>query len=287
MNVPVSIGVAGWSYPDWRGIVYPPGIKNELSYLSGYIDCLEINNSFYRIPLAKYAQAWLKQVSSRRDFFFTAKLHSSFTHDLTIDVKTADAFKDGLKPLLEADKLKHLLMQFKYDFEDTPGNREHLRYLTDLFRINSNIVLELRHKSWMSHESLVFLEQLQVTLANLDYPVGANSFDLQTAIGQIGYFRLHGRNKEKWFSKSSRDETYNYYYNSQELTEITDRTKKLLNSYPALVIIANNHYRGAQVANALELKYALTGRKPAIPESLMLVYPHLKEIANNPKTSLF
>jgi len=49
----VRIGIAVWSYPDWKGIVYPqerpPGFS-ELRYLAERFDYLEINTTFYRQP---------------------------------------------------------------------------------------------------------------------------------------------------------------------------------------------------------------------------------------------
>ncbi len=60
-------------------------------------------------------------------------------------------------------------------------------------------------------DTLDFLEQLGVSVCNLDYPTTWNSFDMQSrciGIGRNGYFRMHSRNVEKWFSKAGRDETY-------------------------------------------------------------------------------
>ena len=37
----------------------------------------------------------------------------------------------------------------------------------------------------------------------------------------------------------------------------------------------------AEVANALELKASITGKKVLVPEDLMLRYPHLEEVALN------
>jgi uncharacterized protein YecE (DUF72 family) len=92
---------------------------------------------------------------------------------------------------------------------------------------------------------------------------------------------LHGRNAEKWFSRSGRDETYDYYYSKEELKGIRDRIKKLLDSYPSMVVITNNHYKGSEVANALELRASLTEQKVMVPEDLMIRYPILEEIAIN------
>jgi len=154
--------------------------------------------------------------------------------------------------------------------------------IIELFSAAFNLVVEVRHRSWQQPEALDFLDRLQVTVANLDYPTGKDSFNLRNcSIGHTGYFRLHGRNAEKWFTKSSRDETYDYYYNTKELAEIKDRIRELLNIYPSIVVITNNHYQGSEVANALELKASLTGQKVMTPEDLMLRYPHLEEIAIN------
>jgi len=143
-----------------------------------------------------------------------------------------------------------------------------------------NLAVEVRHKSWQEEDALGFLEALGVSVCNLDYPTTYNSFDMQyCTVGKYGYFRLHGRNEEKWFSKSSRDETYDYYYNSDELAQIKQRIDRLANAFETLTIIANNHYRGAELANALELKALLSGRKQPVPEGLLRAYPNLASIA--------
>ena len=76
-------------------------------------------------------------------------------------------------------------------------------------------------------------------------------------------------------------ETYNYYYDDNELGEIKKRLDKLAGAFETLTVIANNHYRGAELANALELKALLTGRKQPVPEGLLKVYPDLERIALN------
>jgi uncharacterized protein YecE (DUF72 family) len=145
-----------------------------------------------------------------------------------------------------------------------------------------NLVVEVRHKSWQSPDALDFLEQLGVTVCNLDYPTGSKSFDMQfCTVGEYGYFRMHGRNEEKWFSKAGRDETYDYYYNDAELAQIKGRIDKLAEAFKTLTIIANNHYRGAELANALELKVLITGQKRPVPEGLLRTYPNLAKIASN------
>ena len=280
MVCPISIGIAGWSYADWNGIVYMQSKMDQLVYISAFVDCIEINSTFYRPPFAKTVRSWLERTSDRSDFFFTAKLHRSFTHDRRIDPAIVTQFHEGFAPFLAAQKLRHLLVQFKYDFADSGPTRQHLASIVGHFNEAFSLVMELRHKSWESPEALDFLEQLGVTVCNLDYPTSRQSFNLQhCTVGRAGYLRMHGRNTEKWFSKAGRDETYNYYYNERELGGIKERLDELGKAFESLTVIANNHYRGAELANAIELKALVSGRKQLVPEGLLRAYPNLAQIA--------
>jgi uncharacterized protein YecE (DUF72 family) len=278
----ISIGIAGWSYPDWEGIVYPKSSMDKLAFVAAMVDCIEINSTFYRPPDRKNSASWLRRIEGKKGFFFTAKLHQSFTHEGTLDLSMAGQFKEGFGPLLEAGRLRRLLIQFRYDFTAGFENREYLRKLVETFRDVFSIAVEVRHNSWQQPEPLDFLKTLGAGVCNLDYPLGPTSFNLAEVIGPDGYMRLHGRNAEKWFSKSTRDETYDYYYNQSELREIFRRIETLADRSQTYTVIANNHYKGAELANALELKYLLTGLKQPIPEGLLRRYPHLSEIAQNP-----
>lgn len=276
----IYIGIAGWSYPDWNGIVYTNTRIDQLKYVSRFVDCIEINSTFYRPPMEKNSKSWLDRTENKPDFFFTAKLHKNFTHEGKIHQDMVRQFHKGFEPLTAAGKLKQLLIQFRYDFADNKENRQHLSEIVNNFSDSFKLAVEVRHKSWENPDALDFLNQLGVTVCNLDYPTTWNSFDMQQCtIGKTGYFRMHGRNEEKWFSKAGRDETYDYYYNNHELNQIKQRVDKLTDAFESLTIIANNHYRGAELANALELKALLTGLKQAVPEGLLRAYPKLSQIA--------
>jgi len=278
----IYIGIAGWSYPDWQGIVYTSPRMDQLEYVSGFVDCLEINNTFYRPPAERNSKSWLRRTSGNPEFYFTAKLNRDFTHEGRIDSEMVKQFHTGFEPMLEAGKLKQLLVQFRYDFADTNLNRRHLSKIIENFCDAFSLAVEVRHKSWQMPDALEFLQELGVSVCNLDYPTTWNSFDMQQCtIGENGYFRMHGRNVEKWFSKAGRDETYDYYYKENELTQIKQRIDELAKAFETLTVIANNHYRGAELANAIELKCLLTNQKQYVPEGLLRTYPNLARIALN------
>jgi hypothetical protein len=55
-----------------------------------------------------------------------------------------------------------------------------------------------------------------------------------------------------------------------------------------LTVVANNHYQGKEMVNALQLKSMLTGGKVPVPPLLVARYPELKDIAaDGGKRSLF
>ena len=282
MGCEVNVGIAGWSYADWKGIVYCERGMDELAYVSGFVDCIEINSTFYRPPFAKTARSWLERTKGLKDFFFTAKLHQDFTHKGNVDEQMVRQFHEGFGPLLEAGRLRALLAQFRYDFDDSIENRHLVAMIAKSFCGGFDVVFELRHKSWEDRDALKFVGELGVSVCNLDYPTSSNSFDMKyCTVGRNGYLRMHGRNYETWFTKSGRDATYDYYYGGDELAEIKSRIEKLAEAFKSLTVIANNHYRGAELANALELKFMLNGEKLPAPRGLIEAYPGLARIASN------
>ncbi len=282
MACAVHTGIAGWSYADWAGIVYPRTKMDQLEYVSAFVDCIEINSTFYRPPFEKTTKSWAARTAQRKGFFFTAKLNREFTHKGNIDGEMVKQFHKGFEPLLEVGKLRTLLAQFRYDFADTIANRHHLAMIAKNFSDVFELAVEVRHKSWAETDALKFLGELGVAVCNLDYPTGSKSFDMRLCtVGQHGYFRMHGRNYKTWFSKAGRDETYDYYYDQEELAQIKSRIDELAQAFKSLTVIANNHYRGAELANALELKFLLTGRKLPVPEGLIEAYPNLARIAKD------
>jgi len=298
-SVRIHVGVAGWSYADWRDTVYrlPPKmvqldlfgdaqsgrskhVSDELAFLAQYVDMIEINNSFYRIPSARNAESWVRRAAAKPDFFFTAKLNQDFTHGFQRSKPLAREFRTGLGPLTESGRLRGLLAQFRYDFADSPETRRLIEWIHGEFADFAPLIVEVRHKSWESPAALEFLRGLEVTVANLDYPTAPDSFDLaKCTVGDPAYLRLHGRNREAWFSREATvDETYNYDYSDAEINELADRSRSILGDVKELTIVANNHYQGKAVSAALRLKAQLTGRKLPVPPGLVETYPHLKRI---------
>src|SRR5262245_32024482 len=123
----IRAGVAGWSYPDWEGLVYPaphpPGF-DPLASLSRSVAAVETNRTFYRPPAAKAAEKWLARVADRPRFTFTAKLWRGFTHVRDERHEGEErAFREGVRPLVEAGRLSCLLVQFPHSFKPAGDGR--------------------------------------------------------------------------------------------------------------------------------------------------------------------
>ncbi len=113
----IKIGIAGWSYSDWEGIVYPrpaPHGFHALEYMSQFFDVVEVNSSFYQPPRAENTRLWARQVEANPRFPFTAKLWRGFTHERNATRQDEKVFKAGLAPLASAGRLGALLMQFPW-----------------------------------------------------------------------------------------------------------------------------------------------------------------------------
>ncbi len=275
----IAVGVAGWSYPDWKGFVYTGSVRDQLRFVAGYLDMVEVNSTFYRPPDARTAASWVKRTEDLPDFFFTAKLHQDITHHGLIETGMVRAFHEGLAPLTEAGQLRHLLAQFKYDFADSAGARGHLARIRDAFGSLTHLTLELRHSSWQAPDALDFCRDLGVTVAALDYPLAANSFRLRdTGVGDHAYLRLHGRNTQAWFDKGAgRDQTYNYLYPPREVNEIYQRAVDIARLSKSLTLVANNHYQGKEMVNAIQLRARALGHKVEAPQGLVERYSELRD----------
>ena len=289
----IHIGTSGWSYPDWKGIVYPRDHHlGELTYLSRFLDAVEINNTFYRPPSPKYCEKWLRDVRGNPDFRFTLKLWRRFTHERDTPWQADDvrAFRKAIAPLADSGKLGAMLIQFPWSFSRTDANADRLRRLAEVFA-GLPLAVEVRHVSWHAPEAIALLREHGLNFCNIDQPGSRQSIGpTNISTGSLAYYRFHGRNAAKWFDrKAGRDERYDYLYSEQELGPWLRRIADMAARVEQIYVMANNHYRGQAFTNALQMKSALLDRPVAAPPALLDHYPALKRVARpeSPGGSLF
>ena len=282
----VRVGPAGWSYPDWSGYVYPTHRSkgfHEATYLAGFFDTIEINTSFYQPLRPDHAASWVDRVAANPAFLFTAKLWQRFTHDPSASAEDERAVRAGFDVLREAEKLGAVLLQFPFSFHRTP---ETVSYLTSVLKRFADypLVVELRHSSWQTKETLTLLSEHRAGFCNIDQPVIGHSLKPSAeSTSQIGYVRLHGRRYDTWFSDdptTPSHERYNYLYSLEELDPWVARIHAIQKHTRNIFVVTNNHFQGKAVVNALQLIGILTGNKVKVPEPLRQHYPALERIAS-------
>ena len=282
----VRVGPAGWSYPDWSGYVYPTHRSkgfHEATYLAGFFDTIEINTSFYQPLRPDHAASWVERVSANPRFLFTAKLWQRFTHDPSASAEDERAVRAGFDVLRDAEKLGAVLLQFPFSFHCTP---ETVSYLTSVLKRFADypLVVELRHSSWQTKETLALLSEHRAGFCNIDQPVIGHSLKPSAeSTSPIGYVRLHGRRYDTWFSDDPTTpphERYNYLYSLEELDPWVRRIHTIQKHTRNIFVVTNNHFQGKAVVNALQLIGILTGNKVKVPEPLRQHYPALERIAS-------
>ena len=138
---------------------------------------------------------------------------------MTAELSTEDVknFRKYLDPLLEADRLGAVLLQYPWSFKNTPESLDKLA--TFFVRFDGYpLALEVRHASFQNEEFIGFLNERNVSWVNVDQPLFSDSVKpSDTITGPLAYVRLHGRNYEKWFAHQESWERYNYLYSKDEL----------------------------------------------------------------------
>jgi uncharacterized protein YecE (DUF72 family) len=282
----LRVGPAGWSYPDWSGYVYPtPRGKDfhEATFLSGFFDTIEINTSFYQPLRPDHVSLWIDRVAANPAFLFTAKLWQRFTHESDASIEDERAVRAGFDVLQQAGKLGAILLQFPFSFHSSSETVAHLTALIKRFA-DYPLVVELRHASWHTEDTLELLHKFQAGFCNIDQPVIGRSLQPSAfSTSPVGYIRFHGRRYDTWFSDDlaiPSHERYNYLYSIEELDPWAERIRKVQENTRKTFVVTNNHFQGKSVVNALQLISVLKGSKVKIPEPLRQHYPQLEQIAN-------
>lgn len=240
----IFLGTCGWSYKEWEGNFYQKrASQSKLRAYSRVFKTAEIDSTFYRNPSKGTVMSWLKYSPS--DFFFTAKLPKTITHDkacgLKKDVKAdVEAFLDLMMPLQQGGKLACLLIQLPPKYSYNPKNLEEFFQMLDpRFRY----AVEFRNPTWLVPATVTFdlLKQYEVAYTIVDEPLLPPEVHLTT---DFAYFRWHGHGKDIWFD---------YYYSKEELEPWVPKVQETAGKVKKVYGYFNNHYHGYAPENCLQL----------------------------------
>ncbi len=290
----VRIGTCSWSDKTMIEAYYPAEVKTaeqRLRYYAARFDTVEADSPFYAIPDVRVAENWVARTPD--DFVFHVKAFGLMTQHSVDErrlhpvlrglphevnergrvtrpsaemVDTAfELFGEFIAPLRHAGKLGGVLMQFPPYFTalDDEHRRENLAYLerAQAFLGDAPMLVEFRHPSWVAEdrvaETLGFLADRHMAYVSVDAPQFTDKPampPITAATTPWAYVRLHGRNREMWFARTSTAaDRFDYLYTAEELGEIAPRVRKLADETEVTWVMFNNCKYDYAPRNAREL----------------------------------
>jgi uncharacterized protein YecE (DUF72 family) len=163
----IHVGTSGWQYRHWRqGAFYPAGLKQrlEFAHYASRFETVEINGTFYRLPIEGAAEAWRDQAPE--GFIYAWKYPRWLTHYYRLKdpresfarvFKRMKGLGDRAGPVLF-----HLHPGMKLDEQRLLGA---LRLLPKRQRAS----FEFRHPSWYTKSVLQLLEDFDASLCISDH----------------------------------------------------------------------------------------------------------------------
>lgn len=241
MTGQIYIGTSGWNYPHWRGPFYPEALTADqwLQYYSSQLQCVEINNSFYRLPETLTFRQWAGQTP--QEFCFAVKASRFITH-----LKKLKACKGALKTFLAhskglGKKLGPVLFQLPPRWHANPQRlAEFLAWLPKDWRYT----FEFRDPDWHNNEIYHLLSERNIAFCI--YELGGFQSPMIVTADFI-YVRLHGPK-----------EAYCGSYRKQTLARWAARLKDWQRDNKDVYIFFDNDEAGYAADNALKLNELIT-----------------------------
>ncbi len=181
----VQIGTSGWSYKEWANDFYH-GIKpsEQFQYYTTRFSTVEINNTFYRLPLLSTVHGWHKKAPA--NFIFAVKGSRLITHIKRLNNldSLVGNFLRRIQPLKE--KLGPLLWQLPPNFKpDLPRLEKFLKRLPKRF----SHAIEFRHPDWMMDATFELLRKGHAAFVSVSSMRMPQNFSVTS---DFIYIRFHG-----------------------------------------------------------------------------------------------
>ena len=233
----IHVGCSGWVYRHWRGLFYPEGLpqKRWFERYSEEFDTVEINASFYRLPLESTFDGWREKAPP--GFRYAVKANRFITHLKKLA---------GCEP--EIDNFITLSIRLEQTlgpilFQLPPSLHKNLPRLEAMLkRLPSDVdhVVEFRHKSWYDEDVRALLDR---------YGAGFVVHDLKGlksprwASGRTAYVRFHGTSGR-----------YHGRYSDEALLEWADWCRDQSRGGRSVWCYFNNDIHGHAIEDARTLK---------------------------------
>jgi uncharacterized protein YecE (DUF72 family) len=243
------IGTSGYSFADWVGPFYPPGLpaRDYLPFYARHFHAVEVNATYYRVPDPAMFERMVRKTPP--GFRFVVKLNQAMTHESSRDPALYREFLAALRPLKEAGKYDGLLAQFPWAFQRSDDNRRHLAAMRELLP-GEPLFVEFRHDSWLTPELEPSLREHRIGYCAVDEPRLPGLIPPVTMVtAEDAYVRFHGRNERTWWGREGGDR-YDYDYREVELKEWVRKVAELAEQARRTYLFFNNCHAGQAARNA-------------------------------------
>ncbi|MFO7882210.1 MAG: DUF72 domain-containing protein [Kosmotogaceae bacterium] len=262
----LHLGTSGYSFSDWKGMVYPEKIKvSEMLryyYSVWHFSSVELNFTYYRLPSYKNIVGITRKVPG--NFSFSVKAPGKVTHEFwrSESIGNAynmlDSFFEPLEVLKNENRMGMLLFQFPYSFHLNKSTMKYLKNIANYCKKKDyKVAGEFRNVEWSKNNVLNEVSTYLIPVTVDEPKIGKLFPYIPVKSNNISYFRFHGRNPN-WFSAEG-SERYNYNYSEKELRRFANDVVEFLKGDNEVYVYFNNCHMGQAVNNALRFRELVEG----------------------------
>ncbi|MGB3229354.1 MAG: DUF72 domain-containing protein [Mycobacterium sp.] len=234
----IRIGTSGWSYRDWVGVLYEPGLPASrwLQRYAAEFDTVELNGSFYRWPRDGGFARWRDQL--KPGFTMSVKAARGLTHARRLKSPQVwiERLERGWAEL--GDRSGAMLVQLHPGHERDDAVLD--QFLTAM-PAHIPVAVEFRHPSWEHPEVYELLEEHGAAYVVMS---GAGLPCILKATAKFVYVRLHGPDPDALYGGS---------YSPDDLRWWAERIREWDAQGRDVLAYFNNDGGGNAVRNARDL----------------------------------
>jgi uncharacterized protein YecE (DUF72 family) len=238
----LRIGCSGWNYQSWKDEFYEgKPARLWLQHYAQQFDTVEVNNTFYRLPLTSSVARWVEETPP--GFLFAIKASRYLTHIKRLtDMRQGLArYYERIEPLVRTPKLGPVLWQLPRTFK-----RDDDRLASALAALPpGRHCFEFRHASWFVEPVYELLRARNAALVIGDRPE-VKEFQAHVFTADWTFVRFH------YGSRGRRGN-----YSDAELEDWARRFEEWNRELDVLAYF-NNDWEVFAVRNALWLKRRLS-----------------------------